>query len=72
MLNKVKEKLVGIWLPPKSYPQFYGIMVPSLIKTAKSTVKCRLKKYILFKQGLNSRLFEAILDYLSEKYHMVL
>lgn len=64
--------MIGIWLPPKSYPQFYGIIVPSLIKTASLTLKCRLKKYILFKQALNSRLCQAILDYLSEKYQVQL
>jgi hypothetical protein len=57
MIERYKDNLVGIWLPPKSYPQFYGIIEPNLIKTASQTLKCRLKKYILFKQGLNSRLF---------------
>ena len=70
MLQRHKNNLIGIWLPPKSYPQFYGIIVPILIKTASLTLKCRIKKYILFTQALNSRLCQAILDYLSERYQM--
>ena len=60
-----------IWLPPKSYPQFYGLIVPSLtINKTSEIVRCRIKKYVLFKQSLSARLFEAILDYLSSIFEM--
>lgn len=70
MLSKVSSNLITIWLPPKSYPQFYGLLVPSLATTGKSELRCRIKKYILFKQSLSSRLFEAILDYLSSVHEI--
>lgn len=68
MLAKIKAKCFSVWLPPKSYPQFYGLIVPSVVVTKSSGVKCRLKKYILFRHALGSRLFEAIIEYLSDKF----
>jgi hypothetical protein len=65
MLGRIKGRLMSIWLPPKSYPQFYGIIMPAVTVTKTSAVRCRLRKYILFKQAISSRLFEGILEYLS-------
>ena len=65
MLQKSKDKIVSIWLPPRSYPQFYGIIVPSVAITKNFGVRCRIKKYILFRQSINVRLFEALIAYLS-------
>jgi hypothetical protein len=60
--------VVSIWLPPKTYPQFYGIIVPSISQTNSGATRCRIKKYMLFKEGLNYRFFTALLAYLSEVF----
>jgi hypothetical protein len=71
VLRSVKGKLVTIWLPPKSYPQFYGLIVPSVtINKNSEIVRCRIKKYVLFKQSISARFFEALLDYLSDLFEM--
>lgn len=70
VLKQIKGQVVTVWLPPKSYPQFYGLLVPSVAVTRSSAVKCRLKKFILFKQSISARLFEAIIEYLSDMFEV--
>lgn len=72
MLSRVRSNLITVWLPPKSYPQFYGLFVPSLATAGKAGVRCRLKKYIFFKQSLNWKLFNALLEYLSYLYETLI
>ena len=64
MLQK-GEGLVSIWLPPRSYPQFFGVVVPSVALTKSKGVRCRIRKYILFRQSISARLLEGLLEYLS-------
>jgi hypothetical protein len=58
MLKKQGDNLIFIWLPPATYPTFYGMFIYAITK--KITI-CRLKKYFLFKRSLNHRLFNSIL-----------
>ena len=67
MLIKLQD-VVSIWLPPKTYPQFYGIVVPCLSKS-NAVMRCRIKKYILFKQGMNATLFCSLLAYLKSEFN---
>ena len=71
MLEKCKN-LVSIWIPPSSYPQFFGIFSYKIIKSHTSNQssfpnpvhKCKLTKYFFNKFGLNKKIFESILEYL--------
>lgn len=59
MLKKEGSNIVFIWLPPATYPQFYGMFTYAVTK--KATI-CRLKKYFLFRRSLSERLFNSIIE----------
>ena len=59
LLKKFKN-VITIWLPPKTYPQFYSIIIPS-VSITNLKPRCRIKRYIFFKQGLNEQFFTTIL-----------
>lgn len=72
MLRRAKN-VVSVWMPPSSYPQFFGIFSYKLIKSQTSIQgsfpnqvhKCKLTKYFFNKFGLNNKIFDSILEYLS-------
>jgi hypothetical protein len=66
MLNKHKN-IVSVWIPPASYPQFFGIFSYKIIKIQKSQLpnstiyKCKINRYFFYKFGLSRKVFNAIL-----------
>lgn len=67
MLRKHRN-IVTIWIPPASYPQFFGIFVYKLAKLQDPNklnnsfiYKCKISKYFFNKFGLNKKVFDAIL-----------
>ena len=46
--------------------------MPSVIVTKTAGVRCRIKKYILFRQSINGKLMNTLLDYLSSMFGVVI
>jgi hypothetical protein len=55
MINAEKQNLVSIWMPPASYPQFYGMF--SYAINDKNGQHCKLKKFFFYRHSLNRRFF---------------
>lgn len=68
MLNKYRN-IVSIWVPPASYPQFFGIFTYEVSKMPKTQLttsvayKCKISRYFFYKFGLNKKVFDAIFDW---------
>ncbi len=71
MLTKHKN-MVSIWIPPASYPQLFGIFSYKVVKIqiqnkvqSQFMYKCKINRYFFYKFGLNSKVFNAILEWIS-------
>lgn len=68
MLNKHRN-IVSIWVPPASYPQFFGIFTYEIIKMQKTqfststAYKCKISRYFFYKFGLTKKVFDAMIDW---------
>lgn len=71
MLTKHKN-IISIWIPPASYPQFFGIFSYKIIKFQKqqqipvqTIYKCKITRYFFYKFGLSNKVFNAIIEWVS-------
>lgn len=71
MLTKHKN-MISIWIPPASYPQLFGIFSYKIVKIqvqgkipSQFIYKCKINRFFFYKFGLNSKVFNAIMEWVS-------
>ena len=71
MLTRHKN-MISIWIPPASYPQFFGVFSYKIVKIqvqnkvpTQFIYKCKINRYFFYKFGLNVKVFNAILEWVS-------
>jgi hypothetical protein len=72
MLSRNKST-ISMWLPPSSYPQFYGIFSYKIIKSSppsqqfpqRTIYRCKLTRYFFYKFGLSQKVFDSIIEWVS-------
>ena len=63
-----QKNLLSLWLPPLTYPQFFGMLTFQLIQSSPQRRILYIRKYYWYRHGVSRKMFGSLLSWARNEY----